>query len=175
MHSGQWLTLGTVWLALSLYVAGECVQALRPGDGNAAVARWLNRLGGAAFLAHVAGAFHFYHGWSHAAAYAETARQTASLLGWNRGGGLYINYAFALVWLGEMVWSWNDAPGRAGRPRWMTWAVRGFFLFMIFNGAVVFISGPKRWAGAILCLLLLWCWWPRRKPGAGLPGSHRPD
>lgn len=163
MHLGELLTLGTVWLAMVLYVAGEIVKATRLGGETPGVARWLNTLGGAAFLAHIASAFHFYHGWSHVAAYDDTARQTGALFGWNWGGGLFINYAFALVWLREMVWSWTDPQGQDRRPRWMTWSVRGFFLFMIFNGAVVFVSSRRRWIGIILCLLMVWCWWPRRK------------
>src|SRR5258705_11066382 len=104
MDSGEWLTRGTVWLALVLYVAGEMVNVGRRGRERFVAARWLNSFGCAAFLAHVTCAFHFYHGWSHSAAYDETARQTAELVGWNWGGGLFLNYLFALVWLGEAAW-----------------------------------------------------------------------
>ena len=162
METGEWLTRSTVWLALSLYVAREMTAAGR-GRGLSQAARWLNTAGCAAFLAHVAAAFHFYHHWSHAAAYVETARQTAEFSGWNWGGGLYINYLFALVWLGEVVWSWANPNGYLQRPKWMTWFVRGFFLFMMFNGAVVFVHNAIRWFGLILCLTLVVCWWRAQK------------
>jgi hypothetical protein len=123
----------------------------------------LSSFGCATFGVHVACAFHFYHNWSHAAAYADTARQTAELTGWRSGDGLYINYLFGLVWLGEVVWSWVNLSGYDGRPKWMAWAVRGFFLFMIFNGAVAFVRGSACWFGLVLCLTLLCCWWPRRE------------
>src|SRR5687768_3073740 len=93
------LTRHTVWLALTLYVAGEAVR------GRSA-RRPLNTLGCAVFLTHVACAFHFYHAWSHSAAYADTARQTAELTGWDSGTGLYINYFFVLVWIADAASSW---------------------------------------------------------------------
>lgn len=143
------LTRLTVWLALSLYVAAELVKARWPQ-----AARWLMTLGCAAFLGHVACAFHFHHGWSHAAAYRDTARQTAELVGWNSGAGLYVNYLFALVWIGEAGWVWT----RRARPKWITWTIRGFFWFMIFNGAVVFVHGPMRGLGIVLCAALALRW-----------------
>ena len=158
---GEWLTRGTVWLALSLYVGAEVVKVVMRRDEPARVARWLNAAGCAVFFAHVACAFAFYHGWSHAAAYADTARQTKQFSGWHWGGGLYINYAFALAWLGEAIWSFANPDGYLKRPKWMTGTLRGFFLFMIFNGAVVFAQGTARWFGLLLCLILAICWWPR--------------
>src|SRR5262245_10734208 len=121
MVASAWLTHGTVWLALSLYTAAEVMRA------RAQMARALNTAGCAAFLAHVWCAFAFYHQWSHAAAYADTARQTAELTGWNWGGGLYINYVFALVWAGEVVWEWAAPAHYLRRSRGITGAVRGFF------------------------------------------------
>lgn len=158
MNPEAWLTRGTIWLALSLYVAGEMVSALH-GRSRAPVARGLNTAGCAALLAHVAAAFHFHHGWSHAAAYADTARQTEALTGWNWGGGLFVNHLFALLWLAEVAWRWAGPESHRRRPRWLDEFVRGWFLFMIFNGAVVFVRGAARWYGLALCLGLAGCWW----------------
>jgi hypothetical protein len=115
----DWLTRGTIWLALSLYVAAEMAAAFRLGVWRTVAARWLNSLGIAVFLLHVVCAFHFYHQWSHGVAYADTARQTAEFSGWNWGGGLYLNYLFTLVWLSELIWSWNSPTTFARRPRWI--------------------------------------------------------
>jgi len=146
---GEALTRGTVWLALTLYVASE----LATRRSHSTAARWLNAIGCAAFLAHVACAFQFYHHWSHFAAYADTARQTAELTGWNSGTGLFINYLFALVWVATVI----------TRPRGaIIGIVRGFFLFMIFNGAVVFVHSPIRWFGLLLCVALIGCWLIRK-------------
>lgn len=151
---GELLTRGTVWLALTLYVAGEIA---RRRSASSVPARWLNTLGCAPFIAHVACAFHFYHAWSHSAAYADTARQTAEMVGWNSGAGIYINYLFAAVWLADVFWTY------AARPLWITWAIRAFFWFMIFNGAVVFARSPWRFYGLLLSLGLIACWLPRRR------------
>jgi hypothetical protein len=148
MVAGEWLTRGTVWLALTLYTAAE---VFGPGRES----RVMRTSGCAVFLVHVACAFAFYHHWSHAAAYEDTARQTERLTGWNWGGGLFINYAFALVWMGDVVWVWTVRD----RPGWVTGLLRSFFLFMIFNGAVVFVQGAARWYGLALCLVLVNCWW----------------
>ena len=159
MELAEWLTRGTVWLALSLYVAAEMVAAFRTGASASAIARWLNGLAVVVFLLHVVCAFHFYHQWSHAVAYVDTARQTAEFSGWNWGGGLYLNYLFAFVWLTELIWSWASPTTFARRPRWIGRGVRGFLVFMIFNGAVVFARSPMRWYGLVLCALLVICWW----------------
>jgi hypothetical protein len=146
MDIGAWQTRGSVWLALSLYVAGELVSAGGRGSGGAGW-RWPKSVGCVLFLAHVVCAFHLYHHWTHAAAYADTAQHTTELTGWNWGGGLYLNYALGLVWLGEVFWAWANPNGCRRRANWMTWTVRGFFWFMIFNGAVVFVPSAIRWYG----------------------------
>jgi len=175
METGEWLTRGTVWIALALYVASEILKAAGSGAGSRVTARWLNSLGCAAFLAHVVCAFHFYHRWSHAVAYADTARQTAERFGWQWGGGLYLNYFFALTWISEAIWIWTNPSGYLRRPKWMTWTVRGFFWFMMFNGTVVFTRGAVRWFGLTLCLALMGCWWPNRKRITRSPDQLRPD
>lgn len=156
MGTGQWLTAGTVWLALTLYVAGEFAKLL--GKRGVGLGRWLCTLGCAAFLAHVVCAFQYYHGWSHAVAYAETARQTQQLAGWNWGGGLYVNYLFGILWVGEIVWAWANPTGYHSRAAWISWGVRSFFLFMIVNGAFVFVQGARRWVGLLLCVVVVGCW-----------------
>ncbi|MCC6540515.1 MAG: hypothetical protein IT162_23405 [Bryobacterales bacterium] len=131
------LTLWTVRASAVCYVAALA--------GLGARAMWT--AGCALFLAHVAAAFHFHHRWSHAAAVAETARQTEALFGVSSGFGLWFNYVFAAVWLADVVWWWGAPERYASRPRWMSAAVHGFMAFMFFNGAVVFASGPTRWLG----------------------------
>jgi hypothetical protein len=135
---GEWLTRGSVWVAVCFYVASEWVAAAARRSRRIPAGQGLNTLGFAAFALHVVCAFHFYHGWSHAAAYADTARQTAALTGWNWGGGLYLNYLFLVAWMAEVLWQWANPTGFVSRPGWITKSTRGLFLFMIFNGAVWF-------------------------------------
>ena len=157
MSSGELLTRGSVWLALSLYTAGEIA---RTSPNRSKLSRYLNSLGCAAFLAHVAFAFQFHHHWSHEAAYEETARQSAELIGWRWGGGLYLNYAFAAIWTFVAIAQWNGSRLQSSAR----WLVRGFFFFMILNGAVIFAKSPMRWFGLLLCVILAACWWPRHNP-----------
>jgi hypothetical protein len=158
MSSGEWLTHGTIWFALSLYAAAELATTARPNTRGFATARWLNGVAVAIFLAHVGFAFHFYHHWSHSAAYSATARQSGELTGWNSGDGLYLNYFFTLVWVGDTIWSWTNSLSHLRRAHWIGRIVKGFFFFMIFNGAVAFARGPMRWYGLFLCVILVLCW-----------------
>lgn len=151
----------TIWLALCAYATGAATLLLaRSRPRWLACARRAWTFGCVFFLAHVACAFSYYHGWSHAAAYRETARQTAEVTGLYWGGGVFINYLFALAWLAEVVWWWTAPRSFARRSRWVTITSHGFFLFMIFNGTVIFGKGPVRWLGLSICLILgvLWRW-----------------
>ena len=145
----------TIWTALLLYTAAEYGRTRRPAAAWARPA-WV--LGAAAYLAHVAAAFATHHGWSHAAAYAYTAARTEALTGLAWGGGLWVNYAFTVLWAGEALW-WRMRPGSyARRARAWKPAVRGAFLFMIVNGAVAFVDGPGRWLGVAIVTALLAIW-----------------
>ena len=148
-------TIVTIWTALLLYTAGEYGRAGLPPRGWARPA-WL--LGAACYVAHVAAAFGAHHGWSHSVAYAYTAARTDALFGLAWGGGLWVNYAFTLLWIGEGAWWWLAPTSYARRaPAWTT-AVRGAFMFMIVNGAVAFVSGSRRLLGiaVVVALTLIW-------------------
>ena len=155
MPSGELLTRWTIRIALVFYVlavAGE-FQSSR-GQHRKHLARWAWTLGCGFYLAHVAAAFQFFHGWSHAAAYRDTARQTAEVIGLDWGGGLYFNYTFTMLWFADVVWWWYAPESRRMRSPKATLALHGFFAFMVFNATVVFEAGVLRWLGlAALCLL----------------------
>ncbi len=145
----------TIWTALALYVAGEHGRARRPA---ASWARPVWLLGALAYLGHVAAAFGIHHDWSHSAAYAHIATRTDALLGLDWGGGVWVNYAFTAIWIGEGLW-WQLRPTHyEGRPRFWRLAVRTVFLFMIANGAVIFVEGPRRLLGisVLIALVLIW-------------------
>ena len=167
----------TIWAALTLYVGGEYGRTrLTP----AAWARPVWLLGALVYLAHVAAAFAIHHDWSHAAAYAYTAARTDALIGLDWGGGLWVNYAFTAIWVGEGLW-WQLRPTHyTGRPAVWTTAVRGVFLFMIANGAVIFVEGPRRLLGVGILAALVWIWRSETRPGRfdqreapGHPGARR--
>lgn len=163
MLSGEWLTRFTIWVALFGYALSVGISLSRP-ERSRPWARRLWTLGLAFFLVHVAAAFHAFYGWSHAVGFAETARQTRDLTGVESGYGLYLNYLFTIVWLVDAVYWWAAGLERyATRPTWITASVHGFFLFMIVNGAVVFVHGHARWLGLALLAGLLGVWWRSRR------------
>jgi hypothetical protein len=153
--NGDALTRWTVRLALLLYAATLALRRSRPAERRTARLLWT--AGCLLFLAHVAAAFHFFHGWSHARAYAETARQTGQMFGVYSGAGLYLNYLFTLLWAADVAWWWRGIDAYDRRPRSIGFALHAFMLFMAFNGAVVFVRGPARWAavGVLVLLVLL--------------------
>jgi len=112
-------------------------------------------LGCAFYVAHVAAAFHFAYGWSHATAVLETARQTQELFGLNWGGGVWFNYAFTAIWTADAVW-WMIAPrSRKSRPPWLDIGMHAYLAFIFINGAIVFPQGPTRWIAASLAIALV--------------------
>lgn len=163
MNRGELLTRLAIWLALFAYAGGAGMMlAARKHPHLRERARWVWTTGCAFFLVHVACAFQFYHHWSHADAYRETARQTGGMTGVHWGGGIYFNYVFAIAWLADVVWWWSAPVSHERRPVWLTATLHGFFVFMVFNGTVVFGHGPVRVLGALICLGLAVLWWRRR-------------
>jgi len=147
---GQLLTLWSVRIACILYVGSLVAWLLRKPQP----ARLTWTLAFFFYLAHVTAAFAFYHGWSHKAAYAETARQTSELFGVRSGAGLYLNYVFTGIWAGDVFWMWANAGLYRSRPRWLGVVIHSFFALMFFNATIVFASGWVRWLGVTAALLL---------------------
>jgi len=160
---GEELTRWTIRLALACYVAclaGWLIAATRRNTLSywPCIARWLWTVGCGLFVVHVACAFHFYHDWSHAAAFEKTAADTEQLLGVRFGEGIYFSYLFLVLWVLDVIvsWSWPNSIGGQTRPlvAAMQWALHAYLFFIAFNGAIVFETGPMRWAGIAACLLL---------------------
>jgi hypothetical protein len=160
MGGGEVLTKLTVWIAVAGYFAGAIVYALSRGRPRRdSLARLLWTAGCAALLAHAASAFHFQHGWSHAAAYRDTARQTAEVSGLDWGGGLYVNYALMALWVADVCWWWARGLRAYRRRPWpLAIAWHAFLLFIVFNATVVFATGFVRLAGLGLCAALVFVW-----------------
>jgi hypothetical protein len=148
-------TRDTIRLALVFYAlcvvlmpwldgaAWQCATAL----GRLVRLAWL--LGCVTYLAHIALAFHFHHGWSHAQAQRHVAEQGGF------GPGIFLSYLFTLAWAADVAWWWLLPASYAGRRSWIGVALHAFMLFMVFNATVVFASGPARWGGLTLCGLLV--------------------
>lgn len=160
MNSAEFLTRSTIWIAIAGYAIGCAVFALaRRGPRADAWTRLAWTIGCAALLAHFVSAFHFYHAWSHESAYLDTARQTAEVFAINWGGGLFINYAVAMLWTTDVgVWWFAGVSSYRKRPWLLTIAWHGFLIFIIFNATVVFKDGLTRWIGLLVCLSLCLSW-----------------
>ena len=157
MSSGELLTRSTVWIAIIADTLGSVIFATARKHDH--WARWAWTAGCAALLAHFACAFNYYHAWSQASAYSETARQTAEVFGINWGGGLFINYAVALLWFTDVAWWWFAGLSSYRRRPWvLTIAWHSFLIFIIFNATVVFKDGLTRWIGLLVCLTLCLSW-----------------
>lgn len=155
MMSGEFLTRITIWISIAAYAVGCCVFAL----GNDRWTRLAWTIGCAALLAHLAVAFQFFHGWSHAHAYVETARQTEDVFGINWGGGIYINYAVAALWtLDVAAWWFAGLSSYRHRPWLIVLIWHSFLIFIMLNATVVFKNGVVRWVGLLVCLSLILNW-----------------
>ena len=145
---GPLLTIWTIRLALAAYALWLAIVLLpnpiSPLRSSSLAARWLYTLACGLFLAHVASAFHFHHHWSHQSALDDTARQTAEMLGFAFGEGIYFSYVFTLLWAADVAWLWVWPQHR---PAWLTAALQLYLAFIALNGAVVFEGGVTRWVG----------------------------
>ncbi|RCS50641.1 hypothetical protein DTL42_11095 [Bremerella cremea] len=156
---GPLITAWTIRIALLLLLACLLLRMTRPWwSVSEATLRGVWTAGCLVFLAHIAAGMHFYHQWDHRHAYEETAQQTYDTLGIRFGGGIYVNHLMAIVWTGDVLWWWL-APQvyRQRRPLWGQMIV-GFFLFIAFNGLVVFKEGSLRLAGLVGFGVLTLAW-----------------
>jgi hypothetical protein len=158
----------TIWTALVAYAIGERGRVAPPATGGEGWARLVWSAGAVLYLAHVAAAFDRAYGWSHAAAHAHTAEQTAALVGTAWGGGIWVNYVFTALWAGEALWWWAAPARYRARPRALEYGIRAMFLFMIVNGAVVFVTGYARWMGLVVVAVVCGTWF-RASSRAGGP------
>ena len=156
MSLGELLTRSTVWISIVAYTIGCIAFATARND------RWIRlawTTGCAALVLHFICAFNFYHGWSQESAYLETARQTGAVIGINWGGGLFINYVVASLWIADVAWWWFAGVSSYRRRPWLlTIAWHSFLIFIIFNATVVFKDGLTRWIGLLICLTLCLSW-----------------
>src|SRR5262249_28338322 len=133
MDASPW-TLWTARISFILYVLALTLRLTR--RDRAARLVWSAAF--VAFACHMFAAFQLEHHWSHADAYESTARKTAALTTLDWGGGLYANYALAIVWLVDVFWWLIHPASYLRRPAAIEWSVQGFLAFLWFNATVVF-------------------------------------
>ena len=146
----------TIRIAMLCFVVSIIGFTLSRYDRPHSVAtRILWSLGFVSCLLHMLAAFHFHYQWSHAAAVAETARQTREAIGIEVGFGVFFNYLFLACWGMDAAWLWlapRDLQIRAERVRFV-WLC--YLVFIAFNGTIVFKAGWIRAAGIAACTMLV--------------------
>jgi hypothetical protein len=158
MQFGELLMRATISAGVAAYAAAEYLWYCRRHDAFPQRAV-LWTAGAALCMLHAALAFHVRHDWSHDAAARQTALETAAVTGLSWGGGVFVNYAFLGLWAADVAWMWVAPASYLRRRSVVNGAVSAFFLFIIFNGAVVFAAGPARIVGMAATLTVLWAWW----------------
>lgn len=163
MDTAELLTRGTIWVSIAGYSIGSIIFALSYSSSRKAAldsaTRAIWTIACASLIAHFISAFHFYHGWSHAAAYEDTARQTHELFGLYWGGGVFINYALLVFWMIDIAWWWRSGLDSYRKRPWpLVVAWHGLVIFIIFNATVVFGDGIVRWIGLAISVLLAVSW-----------------
>ena len=139
---GELIIRWTARVAVACYVTRLLYDAGHQHDTRSQQrARWWWTLGCGWFVLHVASAFHYLHGWNHAAAVAYTARRTAELTGWNSGVGLYVNELFLALWLVDTIMWWREISWPSNRR--MYWLVQSVFAFLMLQATAIF--GPPFW------------------------------
>jgi hypothetical protein len=136
----------TARIAVLCWALGLGLRWSRPTDRRrlaAARATWT--LGAVVLLVHIAAAFEFAHGWSHEIAWKSTAQRTFEVTGWRSGSGIWVNYAFAIVWGVDAAFWWRGLERYESRPVVLVRTIQGFLAFLIFQAAVVFAEGTTRW------------------------------
>ncbi len=93
-------------------------------------------------------AMHFFDHWSHAAS-LERTRAASGV-----AAGVYVSYMFVLLWAADVTYWWCAPQRYAARGVTFDRLLHGFMLLMVFNGMIVFESGPIRYAGVALFTVL---------------------
>jgi hypothetical protein len=114
-----------------------------------------------AYLAHIGLAFHAFHQWSHQAAVEFTADETRRLTGIRNGEGVWANYVFAFVWIGDCfrlarIRRPDRAPHGGSGVVTLGAVIDCFFALMMFSATVVF--GPTVYRVFFVPLIIFWLW-----------------
>lgn len=113
------------------------------------LARWIWPVACAAFMLHVAVAFHDAHHWSHGEAFHHVEEVSGF------GPGIFVSYFFTLVWIADAFWMTAAPASYFRRPRVVTRGVHLFMIFIIMNGTIIYENGPTRWVSAAVLVGLL--------------------
>jgi hypothetical protein len=158
---GELAVRGSVAGATAFWALAEWLRWRHPSRDAGARGAWT--AGAALMVLHALAVFHFVHHWSQDAALEHTARQTAAVTGLHWNGGLYVNYAFIALWVGDALLWWRDPGSYERRRDGLRGGLLAIFLLMFINGGIVFAQGLARVIGSVAVALVLWAY-VRRRP-----------
>ena len=142
-HPAIWITIYTS--LISYLLALICWVSRRRGRFY----RLFWTVGCVFMCGHAVAAFHFYHHWSHQHAVELTAKETAEVIGEPYGEGIWFSYLLLVIWAMDAMLCWIPRIQESRIRQWLSALVHLYVFFILFNGTVVFESGPVRWAGII--------------------------
>lgn len=152
--SDEFILLWSIRISLLCY-AGNLALLLT--HQHVSMRRWINLAGFLLIVIHVVAAYQS-HDWSHANAVEQTAADTEQTIGISFGAGIYFNHLFVILWLVDVIGDWSRFK-LSSRYRI---ALHGYLVLIAVNGTIVFETGPTRWIGIVVVLLLcgvgLRCW-----------------
>ena len=133
----------SVWLALAGWFAGSGCRALGHRDRGGmteALYRHAWLFGSVMIVLHIIASYAITYQWNHAAAVQATAEESQRVTGIRAGWGVYVNFAFAAIWLGysmAMTRVGRRLPGFDPAVFWFTAAI-------VFSATVIFEAGAIR-------------------------------
>ncbi|KAA5547306.1 hypothetical protein FYK55_02610 [Roseiconus nitratireducens] len=157
---GDLLVYPPIWLAITAWFVGAWARRWpqRSVARRIYQASWL--AGSLLVCLHIVASYGHVHHWSHAEVLAATADESQRVTGIRAAWGVYVNFAFALIWLG---YSTAMIRHRGALPGWDRW-VFGFTAMIVFFATIVFEPGTVRWASAFgFTALAIAAWKDTRK------------
>jgi hypothetical protein len=106
-------------------------------------------LGAGMMVIHILMAYRLAHDWSHEIALEHTANETERVVGFRLASGLYVNFVFAAVFLGDAFWRVCVGVPGSRRPRGVAVAIDTFLLAIVIMATIVFEAGMVRWLSVL--------------------------
>ncbi|SRR6056297_1326020 len=153
----------SVWLACVAWFIGALCRLSPPRLKNdstvsshsltksEATFAWSWFVGAALLSIHIMASYAFVYHWNHHAALAATAEDSFRVTGVRASWGVYVNFAFAAIWL---CYSLACLTGKRRRG-WFDSAIYLFLACIVACATILFEVGAVRWTATIAAFILL--------------------
>ena len=112
-------------------------------------------LGAAIMAVHIVCSYGIAHHWSHQAALDHTASETEAVVGIAVPHGVYVNFLFLVLYIGNTIWRYRAGGSKVRRPKWWAWTIDLFLDAIVLMATVVFETSWIRWVmiGFLLAII----------------------